>query len=200
MSKPTPYHTYEQFSVMARAQKRRIYQQNKRMVTVLSAIPAIVCVLAAFVYGVIGWLSVAETLYTHERATMNVLGFFDFIAFAIASAAMSVQGESRIKVPVAFGVYMLFDFGIHLKVSGILCGMLIYLILASIKVARHEADINILKKFEDFPFLGTSVDVKLGTYRNADVIRDLEQTAEKSIRDNPPEPKAPREEYTTRRW
>ena len=200
MSKPVPYHSYEQFSVMARAQKRRIYQRDKRMITFLSTIPAIVCVFAAFVYGLIGWLSVAETLYTHERATMNVLGFFDFLAFAIASAAMSVQGESRIKVPAAFGVYMIFDFGIHLKVSGILCGMLIYLILASIKVARHEADINILKQFEDFPFLGTSEDVKLGTYRNDDIIKDLEMAAEKSMRNYVPEPKKEREEYTTRRW
>ena len=113
---------------------------------------------------------------------------------------MTVQGESRIKVPVAFGIYMLIDFGIHLKISGALCGMLIYLIIASIKVARHEADINVLKLFDDFPFLGTSEDVKLGTYRNEDIIKDLEKTAEKSMRDYVPEPEKPREEYTTRRW
>ena len=202
MRPPSPYHSYEQVSVMPKAQRRRIYLQNIRMIKILTTIPSVICVFAALVYGLIGWLGVAESLYfsLSTHVSMTVLGFLDFLAFAVATAAISVQGENRFFIPIAFFVYIIFDTLLHSQFSVILLAMLVYIIYASFKSARHEADLNVLRQFEDFPFLITSDDVKLGTYRNDDIVKELEKVAEKSIRDAPPEPKKPREEYTTRKW
>ncbi|MBR1749706.1 MAG: hypothetical protein IJ740_02310 [Ruminococcus sp.] len=200
MKPPSPYHSYEQFAVMSKSQKRRIYLQNIRMIKILTTIPAIVCVFAAFIYGLIGWLGVAESLYTHSHVSVTVLGFLDFIAFAAATAAISVQGENRFFIPLAFLVYIIFDTLLHMKFSFILIAMLVYIVYASFKSARHEADINVLRLFDDFPFLCTSEDVSLNTYRNDDIIKELESVAEKSIRDSGPTQKQPREDYTERKW
>ena len=202
MRPPSPYHSYDQLSVMPRQQKRRIYQRNVRVIKLLSTIPAYVCIAAALVYGLIGWVGIAETLYfsLESPVSITVLGFLDFLAFALATAAISIQGENRVVIPAVFLVYIIIDTLIHMKFSVILIAMLVYVIYASFKAARHEAELNLLKQFEDFPFLSTSDDAKLGTYRNDDVIKELEQVAEKSIRDSSPVQKKPREEYTTRKW
>ena len=200
MRPPSSYHSYDQFSVMSKLQKRRIYQHDNKMIKLLTTIPAVVFVFAAFVYGFIGWIGVAATLYTSSYVDLGVLGILDFLAFAAASAAISVQDGNRVVIPALFFIYIVFDTLFHMKFSVMLIAMLAYIVFASFKVARHITDINVLRQFEDFPFIDTSDDVKLGTFRNDDVVKALEKVAEKSIRDHVPEEKKPREEYTTRKW
>ena len=200
MRPPSPYHSYEQIAVMSKNQRRRDYLQNVRMIKILTTIPACICVFMALVYGIIGWLGIAETLYTHNRVSISVLGFLDFLVFAAATAAICIQGENRIVIPIAFLAYVLFDMLLHMKISVILMAMLVYVFYASFKAARHEAEIDLLRQFDDFPFLNTSDDSELRTFRNDDVVRALEHTAVNSIHDPGPKPEIQREEYTSRKW
>ena len=203
MKQLKPYYTYDQISVMMRQQRRRIYRNDQRIIRVFTTIPAIIFIIAAFIYGFVGWATAFDAVYSHEYHDYGILGIFDFLVFAVCCAVIAIQGEKWLFAPIAFFAYITLDMLIHMKISVVLAAMLIYIVTASYFVGRHDANIRLLKMFDDFPFICTSDDVGLRTFRNEDVIRDLEKTADKTIReiqDMPPQPKKEREEYTTRRW
>lgn len=204
MKAPSPHYSYEQFSVMPIAQKRRVYIRDKKNIKALVSVPFALMVLAVFVFGVVGWLGIAATIYSHSYIDFGVTKFIHFIAFAIAGGAISVQGERRFVIPLAFLIYTLLDTLIHMEFSPILVLMLAYVFFASEKVARYEADLNILKQFDGYPFLNKSDDGSLNTYRNDEVIKTLEKTVYYAQHpdDTPPadDEGSQREEYTQRRW
>ena len=79
--------------------------------------------------------------------------------------------------------------------------MLVYLIFASYKTSRYEADLDVLKQFDGYPFLNKSEDAALNTYRNDEVIENLEKKlyyVQSNDRDD--KQTGDREEYTSRKW
>ena len=203
MKNPTPYYSYEQLSVMHRVQRRRIYRHDQKIIQLFTTIPAIFSIAIVFSYGILAWSNIADLLYSHHYHDFGIVGVLDFLAFGICCAGISVQGEKWMRAPIGFFIYMLFDFFMDFKIAYAVPIMLLYTIMASYFVGRHEANINLLKQFDDFPFIGISDDVKLRNLRSDDSLRDLEKLAERRIREiecEPPKPKKEREEYTTRRW
>ena len=200
MKAPSPYYSYDQISVMAILQRRRIYNHDKKVISTVTTIPMIVFATAAVIYGLLGWSATCATIRSGVYCDLGVVGFIDFLAFGIAAALLTVMGESNKPVPLGFLVFMLVDTAVNASFSVVLVAMFLYLLFAAVKVARHEANLNLLKQFKDYPFLVTSDDIKLRTYRDQVNINELEILAERSIRDRPVEPSKPREEYTTRRW
>lgn len=200
MKAASPYYSYDQISVMGILQRRRIYNHDKKIISVMTTIPIMVFIVATVIYGIIGWSTTCATIRSGRYVDLGVVSYIDFFAFGIAGALITVQGNNRIGVPAGFLAFMLLDTAFNSAFSAVLVLMFIYVFICSHLVSRHEANLEMLKQFKDYPFLVTSDDVKLGSYRNQVNIEELETLAERSIRDYHPEPKAPREEYTTRRW
>ncbi len=201
MKATSPYHSYAEISMMTNKQRRSIYVKDKRNIKVLTTIPFAAMVLSFVVYGILGWIGIAATIYSSQYINTGVTGVLDFIAFFIAGAVMTVQGTKRFAVPAVFALYMLIDILGNQYISPIPAAMLVYLIFASYKTSRYEADLDVLKQFDGYPFLNKSEDAALNTYRNDEVIENLEKKlyyVQSNDRDD--KQTGDREEYTSRKW